>query len=217
MRCKKILFPLYNHLRTLILLSKRIKGKKNVFSINNIFLTKSNIEILGSNNLISIDSSTKVSDLNIFINGDNNAVKIGVKCNLKKTEIWIEDNNCKVIIGDFTTIESAHLAATENNSIIVLGEDCMLAKDVVIRTGDSHSIISNVENKRINYAGNVTIGNHVWIGERVVVLKGVTVNDNVIIGTGSILTSDCPENTISAGVPAKVIKDNVTWKRERIK
>ena len=54
----------------------------------------------------------------------------------------------------------------------------------------------------------VVIGNHVWLGMNCVVMKGVTIGDNVIIGANSVVTKDIPSNTIAAGIPCKVIKEN---------
>ena len=51
------------------------------------------------------------------------------------------------------------------------------------------------------------IEKNVWIGMNSVILKGVTIGDNSIIGAGSVVVKDVPKNTIAAGNPAKVIKD----------
>ena len=56
----------------------------------------------------------------------------------------------------------------------------------------------------------VVIGNDVWIGERVMVLGGVTVGDGAIIGAGALVTKDVPPFSVVAGVPARVIKDRFT-------
>ena len=53
----------------------------------------------------------------------------------------------------------------------------------------------------------IVIGKGVWIGANVTILPGVTIGDNAIIGAGSVVTKDVPQNTIVAGVPAKKIKD----------
>jgi acetyltransferase-like isoleucine patch superfamily enzyme len=92
----------------------------------------------------------------------------------------------------------------------------MLAKQVEIRTGDSHSIVDIVTGKRINYASNVILEEYVWVGAHSKILKGVRVGHNSIIGTGAIVTKDIPANSIAAGVPAKVLRSGVDWKRERL-
>jgi len=88
-------------------------------------------------------------------------------------EIWIEDSGGVVKIGNKTTVEKVHFASTEGGEIII-GRDCMLANDIDIRTGDSHSIISNDSGERINHAQDVNLKDHVWVGAHVRILKGTT-------------------------------------------
>ena len=52
----------------------------------------------------------------------------------------------------------------------------------------------------------ITIGNNVWIGANSIILKGVNLGDNVVVGTGSVVTKSFPNNSVIAGVPAKLIK-----------
>ena len=71
--------------------------------------------------------------------------------------------------------------------------------------------------KRINPAKDVKIGNHVWIGYRVLINKGVIIPENTIIGTGAVVTKAFDEpNTMIAGVPGKVVKRNMNWCKERL-
>ena len=85
---------------------------------------------------------------------------------------------------------------------------------VQIRTGDSHSIFD--ENCiRINSAESVTIGDHCWIGQGSKVLKGVTLNNDVVVSTGAIVTKSFGSNTLIGGVPAKMLKEKIKWDKER--
>ena len=92
---------------------------------------------------------------------------------------------------------------------------CMLAKNIEIRTGDSHCIFDTITGQKINPAKNVILQSHVWVGAHVKILKGVTISSNSVIGTSSVVTSNIPGNCIAAGIPAKVIKSGTNWKRER--
>lgn len=56
------------------------------------------------------------------------------------------------------------------------------------------------------YPKSIKIGRNVWIGSNSTILPGVTVGDNAVIGAGSVVTRDVPENMVAAGNPAKVIK-----------
>ena len=53
----------------------------------------------------------------------------------------------------------------------------------------------------------MTIGENVFIRDNVTILKGVTIGDNLVIGTGSVVVKDIPANVIAAGLPCRVIKD----------
>lgn len=192
-----------------------IAGKNNIINNKGILL-KVKIDIIGDNNVIEIMKGSILSNMIIFIRGNNHKLKIGENCIYKCGSIWFEDNNCEIEIGQKTTIESAHLAVTEPYKKITIGEDCMFSSEIEFRTGDSHSIIDNATKKRINLAQNINVGNHVWIGAHSIILKGVTIGNNSIIGTNSLVTKSIPNNSVAAGIPAKIIKNNIDWVRERI-
>ena len=61
-------------------------------------------------------------------------------------------------------------------------------------------------NKGLEYAKPIKIGNNVWIGGNVIVLPGVNIGDNVVIGAGSVVNKDIPSNSMAVGIPCKVIK-----------
>lgn len=75
----------------------------------------------------------------------------------------------------------------------------------MIRDNDAHTI-----NGKFSKAA-VVIGDHIWIGARAVVLKGVTIGDGAVISAGTVVTNDVPTYALVGGVPAKVIKKNVVW------
>ena len=91
---------------------------------------------------------------------------------------------------------------------IQIGEDVAIARDVIIRDTDAHKIEGekHVEQKE------VVIGNHVWIGTRAIIMKGVHIGNGAIVAAGAIVTKDVPANSVVAGVPAKVIRDNINWR-----
>ena len=194
----------------------RIKGYNNTLNLNSADLTGTHFDVVGNNINIQIGDGSKLKGLLIYIRGDNHAVYIGSKCRFRRGgEIWMENTNGVVRIGDKTTVEEVQFASTEGGKIIV-GNDCMLANDIDIRTGDSHSIISNDSGKRINIAQDVSLKDHVWVGAHVRILKGVTVGEGSIIATSSVVSRSVPASVVSGGVPNKTIKNNVRWDRERI-
>lgn len=192
-----------------------IIGNNNVVD-NQGTLTNVNFDIIGNDNSISIGKNSVINNTLIFIRGDKHRIIIEEGCYFGEGELWIEDDHCSLIIHSNTTVERAHLAVTEPYSTLEIHHDCMLARHVEIRTGDSHSIIDKQSGERINKAGDVTLMEHVWVGAHAIILKGVTIGNNSVIGTASLVTGDIPAHSIAAGIPAKVIRENVDWKRERI-
>jgi len=194
----------------------KIKGLRNTIIDNGVYLKNIKFDIIGDDNHIYFFGESIIENFTIYIRGSKHNLFVGKRCVLQGGSFWFEDNNCIIKIGENTTFENAHLAVTENEKSIEIGNYCMLAYDIEIRTGDSHSIIDLGTNNRINYAQNVKICDHVWIGAGVKILKGVSIGENSIIGTGSIVTKSIPENCVAAGIPAKIIRKNVTWERKRI-
>ena len=69
-----------------------------------------------------------------------------------------------------------------------------------------HPLDVETRNKGLEYAYPIKVGNNVWFGGNVVVLSGVTIGDNVVIGAGSVVTKDIPSNVVAVGNPCKVVK-----------
>lgn len=121
----------------------------------------------------------------------------------------------KIEIGENTAFNRlSHLSAWEGASIRI-GKNC-LCSNVEIRTSDMHSIVDLISGDRINPAKSTVIEDHVWLGESVTIYKGVTVGSGSVVGGHSVVTSPVPRYTAVSGIPAKVIKNRVSWQRELI-
>lgn len=194
---------------------KQVRGRNNVI-VNKGLRQNTRYDIKGNNNRVEIGAGTILSNMRIFMRGDNHTLIIGERCHLKGGDFYFEDDGCSVRIGNHTTVESAHFAVTEPGRSISIGSNCMFSSGIEFRTGDSHSILDKDTRKRINHGKDVVVQDAVWIGANAVVLKGVTVASNSIIGTGSLVTTDVPAHSIAAGIPAKVVRENVDWIKKRI-
>jgi acetyltransferase-like isoleucine patch superfamily enzyme len=91
---------------------------------------------------------------------------------------------------------------------ISIGNNVAISENVTIWDSDAHVIIG----KEDQMTQSIFIGNNVWIGNNVTILKGVTIGDGAIIAAGSLVNKNIPNNCLAAGVPAKVIRENVKWK-----
>lgn len=191
-----------------------ILGGVKIIGANKLLLLKQ-LHIHGKGNVLEIYSHLP-SGVSIHIYGNNNHLKIDKNVTFKKGLIWFENNGCEMLIGNGTTIESAQLAVAEDGSKLAIGADCMLSSNIRIATTDSHSVIDLSTGQRTNHAEDVVIGNHVWIGYNVSVNKGVSIGNDSVIAGNSVVTKIIPNNAIAAGIPAKVVRNNITWDRTRI-
>lgn len=88
---------------------------------------------------------------------------------------------------------------------VKIGTNCMLAPGVHIYTA-THPLDPIERNSGIEYGRPVFIGDNVWIGGRAVINPGVTIGNNVVVASGSVVTMDVPDNVVIGGNPAKVLK-----------
>jgi lipopolysaccharide O-acetyltransferase len=96
---------------------------------------------------------------------------------------------------------------------INIGHRVLMASNVYISdhghgsySGDVHTNPIIPPNERELISSRVVIGDDCWLGQNVCILPGVTLGKSVVVGAGSVVTKDIPDNSIVAGVPAKVIK-----------
>lgn len=90
---------------------------------------------------------------------------------------------------------------------ITIGKGCVISENVTVRDSDDHTIAGSSK----PMTQPIVIGDHVWIGMNVTILKGVNIGNGAVIAAGAVITKDIPENALVGGVPAKVIKTDVNW------
>lgn len=88
---------------------------------------------------------------------------------------------------------------------IEIGDNCLIAPGVHIYTAE-HPLDAKTRITRAESGKPVKIGHNVWIGGRSVINPGVTIGNNVVIASGSVVVKDVPDNVVVGGVPAKIIK-----------
>ena len=120
-----------------------------------------------------------------------------------------KDGLPSLFIGDYVQVnDKCHIAAINNISI---GDNVLIASNVFISDHDhgttalSDLLVPPRFRKLIS--APVTIERNVWLGENVVILKGVVVGESSIVAAGAVVVSDVPAFSIVGGVPAKVIKN----------
>lgn len=86
---------------------------------------------------------------------------------------------------------------------VKVGDDCLIGTHVMVMDCDFH----RVEDKAWDTTGMpVILEDRVWLGNRSIVLKGVTIGHDAVVGAGSVVTKDVPPRTVVAGSPARVVR-----------
>lgn len=159
-------------------------------------------------------------------------VKIGKRCSFRGLPVFRTLPQSSILIGDhciFNSSKTSNLIGVKTPCMfsivkrggqIIIGDGCGFSGTVIwaalsirlgnnVRCGANTLIYDNdghCNDPRSGADKPIVIGDNVWLGYGVKVLKGVTIGENSLIGSGSIVTKDIPANVVAAGIPCKVIK-----------
>lgn len=111
-----------------------------------------------------------------------------------------------------------NLTAVDDGEIFI-GDYTMIGPNVTLAT-PNHPLAPELREKGYQYNLPIRIGKNVWLGAGVIVVPGVTIGDNTVIGAGSVVTKDIPANVVAVGNPCRVLreigqKDRETYFRGR--
>jgi acetyltransferase-like isoleucine patch superfamily enzyme len=111
-----------------------------------------------------------------------------------------------------TTISSARLVC--DNADISVGKDGLWSDEILVQSNDQHGIIDLTDMSVLNdHRRTIHIAEHVWIGRRTVIMPDVSIGAGDILGTAAVLTGNMSAHTVFGGVPARQLRDNVSWSR----
>lgn len=134
------------------------------------------------------------------------ALEIGDRVQLVSTPARLElvaETGGRLSIGRRTLVNfGSSIVAFDR---VTIGERCLIGPHCMIMDTGFHHVDPD---RRLDppEASPITIGDNVWLGARVIVLPGVTIGDDSVVGIGSVVTRDVPPRTVVAGVPAKVVR-----------
>jgi acetyltransferase-like isoleucine patch superfamily enzyme len=115
------------------------------------------------------------------------------------TTCLIDKSNAEITIGNNCRINGAYIHAQKS---IIIGENCVIASGVNILDSNGHAVNSMNRTIGRDEPGTIIIGNNVWIGLNVTILKNTYIGDNCVISAGSVVHGKFESNSIIKGVPA---------------
>lgn len=184
-------------------------AKGNEGQIINSTIVKSRVDINGNRNKIVLNNSI-INNTSIVVVGNNNRVEILEGTKVNNVNIIVRGTNCLLRIGKNTTFGGARLINVGKDNDLVIGEGCLFSDQIEVWASDTHAIF-NENGEWINPEKSIYIGNKVWVGSQVTILKGVNIGDGAIIGMKALVTKDIEKKTLVVGSPASVLKRDVDW------
>jgi acetyltransferase-like isoleucine patch superfamily enzyme len=194
----------------------------------------------GNNWVVATKGARQQTHLEIVIEGcrRNNVVVIGRDATFQR-RILLQRNDGLIILGEQinwwcelyirlssdaelffwggrSTSNGASITMEGNGRHVIIGEDCMLATEIFIRNSDLHSLVDMDSNRWLNKPGDILLEPHVWIGQDSMILKNTEVGYGSIIGAKSLVNKSVPRYSLAAGVPARVLREKVSWDRKRV-
>lgn len=188
-------------------------NKGNCYTFNNI-----TVNFVGDNAHLIFYGSTQFRKTK-FVIGENCSISIKESSHLiSNLSCYAVGDNTTIAIGSDFSCYGTCLKFYDKNSELVIGDDCMFSLGIYIWGTDGHTIYDINTMQCINGSQRkIFIGNHVWIGFGCTILKGSYISDNCVVGARSLVCSTfLSSNNIIAGSPARILRANINWARERV-
>lgn len=175
-------------------------------------LPEGRLVVHGYRSVVRIGKHVKLNST-VWLQGDGCTLEIGDRCVLEGAIHVVRGDGGLIRIGARTTFNGVGLSMHEAGRIEI-GEDCMFSRDVHMDVSDMHPIYDRATGERINPPRDIWVGDHVWVGARVILNKGARIGEGAVIGAGAMVTGEIPPYCLAVGAPARVVRENVTWRRE---
>ncbi len=191
---------------------KKIKDNKFIGTIPE--LIDSTIIFNGKNNVLYCDEGVTLENSKIVFNGDNALVYLSTNHNNYKLGVSI-NNNCFLYFGKNNYINDKMVMVLSEEKNIFIGDECLFSTGIVFRNADPHLVFDSLTHNRLNFSKSIYLGDHIWLGQDSIILKGTMIDSGSIIGAGTVVSGKkIKHNTSNVGNPIKQIRKNVFWSGE---
>lgn len=174
-------------------------------------LKKSKIHFNGKNNILFCEEGVTLFDSSIIFNGDNSIVYLGKNQYQYKLDVSLH-SDCVFHMGRDNYINKKMTICLSEQKHYFVGNGGLFSFGIFARVADAHLVYQIQSMERINPSKSIYIGDHVWIGQSVMLLKGTQIDSGSIIGAMSVVSGKkIPHNTSWAGNPCHQLGSNLFW------
>jgi acetyltransferase-like isoleucine patch superfamily enzyme len=188
---------------------------QNDVRIDDNFREKSEGTIIlrGIGNVVHIDTTRPAAGGVTVIMTSYDRLELGDNCQVAEITVFLRDGS-NAVVGANTFVNGNMKLFSHEKANIHIGRDCLIGGNIHCVTSDMHSIIDITSQNRINPPGDIIIGDKVWLGFDVTLMKGTNIGRGSIVGARSTVGGAFPENCSILGFPARIVRRNVTWDAE---
>ena len=174
----------------------------------------SKITFAGKNNILFVEDGVCLKNSTISFQGDNAVVYLSKNRHTYLLRITVHHDST-VYIGNDCYINGAMTLIASERKNILIGNEGLFSFGIFMRTADPHLLYDCETRRRINTSKSILIGDHVWIGQNALILKGTQIGSGSILGGDGVFSGKAiASNVVACGNPAKIVRRNVFFSSE---
>lgn len=222
--CIVRLYFTYNNYRWSVVRMERVKNAdgfctliKNKFSGVLPQMVNSEVVFEGSDNILYCQDGVSLKNVTLRFLGSNSVVFLSGSRHSYSLIVNIFNNSALYFGGNnyFNPYGVGMSLILSEGKNVFFGKNCLFSHGISIRLADPHLIYDVDTKKRINHSKSVFVGDHVWVGQDALILKGTQIGSGSILGANSVISGKkIPSNSSWAGNPARLIRSGVFYSDE---
>lgn len=187
------------------------KSSNNNQIIGDPKLIDTKIEFVGEHNILYCEKNVTIKNSHLKFFGNNSIIYLSSNTHAYFLNVTLH-HHCSFYMGKNNYINNIINIVVSEAKNVFIGSGGLFSFDIWIRTADPHLIYDAKTYKRINNSQSVFIGDHVWIGQAAMLLKGSQIASGSILGAGALVSGKIiPSNVVFGGNPAKQIRTDIFW------
>lgn len=184
----------------------------NLITLSPEFLQDSDaiVTIRGRGNHLHVEKPLLPNTARFTLTGGA-VVIVRADSNLNQLAVSALAEGAVIEIGAWSSFTGQSQITAHERANIRIGAFCLFGNGCRIASSDVHKVLDVTTRERLNPAGDIAVGDHVWAAGGVTILRNAVIGRDSVIGAGSLVRDAFPSNVSIAGTPARIIRTGVTW------